>query len=80
MDKDKINKLKTARILTIQIAVESVDTGEVEDEISYLLSEEGVWNPNSKILDWTYLTQYQPEIEIPKDLEEGEIFGLVKTE
>lgn len=66
------------RILTIQIAVaENADPDSVADEISELLSENGICSDASHILDWRYLTEYQPSVIASDDPEEGEVFGLL---
>ena len=66
------------RILTIQIAVaESADPDSVADEISTLLTENGICSDDSHILDWRYLTEYQPAVTANDDPEEGEVFGLL---
>ena len=66
------------RILTIQIAVaDEADPGSVADEISELLSENGICSEDSHILDWRYLTEYQPVVIASDDPEEGEVFGLL---
>ncbi|MBI5965947.1 MAG: hypothetical protein HY863_20910 [Chloroflexi bacterium] len=66
------------RILTIQIAVaDDADPDSVADEISELLSENGICAEDSHILDWRYLTEYQPVVIASDDPEEGEVFGLL---
>ena len=66
------------RILTIQIAVaDDADPDSVADEISELLSENGICSDSSHILDWRYLTEYQPIVTASDDPEEGEVFGLL---
>ena len=66
------------RILTIQIAVaDEADPDSVADEISELLSENGICSDRSHILDWRYLTEYQPVVIASDDPEEGEVFGLL---
>ena len=66
------------RILTIQIAVaDETDPDSVADEISELLSENGICSDSSHILDWRYLTEYQPVVIASDDPEEGEVFGLL---
>ena len=66
------------RILTIQIVVaEAADPDSVADEISELLSENGICSDDSHILDWRYLTEYQPTVTASDDPEEGEVFGLL---
>ncbi len=66
------------RILTIQIAVaDDADPDSVADEISELLSEYGICSDSSHILDWRYLTEYQPVVTASDDPEEGEVFGLL---
>lgn len=67
-----------ARILTIQIAVAAgANPDSVADEISALLSENGICSETSHILDWRYLTEYQPTVTAGDDPEEGEVFGLL---
>ena len=66
------------RILTIQIAVaDEADPDSVADEISELLSGNGICSEDSHILDWRYLTEYQPVVTASDDPEEGEVFGLL---
>lgn len=66
------------RILTLQIAVaDEADPNSVADEISELLSESGICSEGSHILDWRYLTEYQPVVTASDDPEEGEVFGLL---
>ena len=66
------------RILTIQIAVaDEADPNSVADEISELLSENRICSEDSHILDWRYLTEYQPVVIASDDPEEGEVFGLL---
>ena len=57
------------RILTVQIAV--------ADEMSELLSENGICSDTSHILDWRYLTEYQPTVKASDNPGEGEVFGLL---
>lgn len=66
------------RILTIQIAVaEDADPDSVADELSELLSENGICSDASHILDWRYLTEYQPTVTAGDDPQEGDVFGLL---
>jgi hypothetical protein len=66
------------RILTVQIAVaDDADPDSVADEISELLSENWICSEDSHILDWRYLTEYQPVVTASDDPEEGEVFGLL---
>ena len=66
------------RILTIQIAVaDEAEPDSVADEISELLSENGICSEGSHILDWRYLTEHQPVVTASEDPEEGEVFGLL---
>ncbi len=66
------------RILTIQLAVpDEADPDAVADEVSELLSENGICCEGSHILDWRYLTEYQPLVTASEDPEEGEVFDLV---
>ena len=67
---------QSVRILTIQIAVaDDADPDSVADEISELLSENGICSDASHILDWRYLTEYQPVVTTCEDPQEGEVFG-----
>ena len=66
------------RILTIQLAVpDEVDPDSVADELSEMLSENGICCETSAILDWRYLTEYQPVVTASDDPEEGEVFDLL---
>ena len=66
------------RILSVQIAVaDDADPDSVADEISELLSENGICSDASHILDWRYLTEYQPVVTAGDDPQEGEVFGLL---
>lgn len=66
------------RILTIQIVVaESTDPDSVADEISRLLTENGICSDDSAILDWRTLTEYQPTVTAGDDPKEGEVFDLI---
>ena len=66
------------RILTIQIAIaDEADPDSIADEISELLSENGICSEDSHILDWRYLTEYQPVVTASDDPEEGEVFGML---
>ena len=66
------------RILTIQIAVPNeAEPDAVADELTWLLSENGTRSDSSNILDWHYLTEYQPQVFAGDKLEEGEVFGLL---
>lgn len=69
------------RILTVQIAVPmDADLGEVADEISAHLSENGTCDPSSRILDWRYLDPVDGYgVVAPRDYEEGEIFSILST-
>ena len=73
-----INPNQQVRILTIQITVaEDADPDSVADEMSALLSENGICLETNHILDWHYLTEYQPTVTAGDDPEEGEVFGLL---
>lgn len=66
------------RILTIQLAVpDKADPDAVADELSEMLSENGICCEASAILDWRYLTEYQPVVTASDDPEEGEVFDLL---
>ena len=72
----KVKPHQRVRILSIDLAVDAnVDDGNVADEISVLLSENGVTNPSSSILDWKYKPDTERIVMAPQDdIEEGEIF------
>lgn len=73
-----IQPKQRVRILTLQIAVaDDADPDSVADEISELLSENGICAQGSHILDWRYLTEYQPVVTAGDDPEEGEVFDLL---
>lgn len=77
----KIQPHQRVRILTIQIAVpDEADPGEVADEISAHLSENGIASDNSLILDWRYPGEYQPILTAGDDPDEGEIFEVVDVQ
>ena len=55
-----------------------IETADLDaDEMSELLSENGICSAASHILDWRYLTVYQPTVPAGDDPEEGEVFGLL---
>lgn len=62
------------RIMTIEIAVAAdADKAAVSDEISALLSENGVVNPDSTIQDWQYAGE-ERLVQTGDSPEEGEVF------
>lgn len=67
------------KLLTVQIAV-PFDTkpGEVDDLISATLTEGGICNENSLVLDWKYVKggnfDHAPTVVAPDQVGEGEIF------
>jgi hypothetical protein len=66
------------RILTLQLAVpDDADPNSVADELSEMLSENGICCEASAILDWRYLTEYQPVVTASDDPQEGEVFDLL---
>ena len=66
------------RILTIQIVVAADDDPDsVADEMSELLTGNGICSDDNHILDWRYLTEYQPTVTAANDPEEAEVFGLL---
>ncbi len=66
------------RILTIQLAVpDESDPDAVADEVSEMLSENWICCEASAILNWRYLTEYQPVVTASDDPEEGEVFDLL---
>lgn len=80
MNKEKLLESKKVRIITVQLAVrDDLQIGEYEDEISALLSENGIWNNDSSIIDWTYISNIEPVFtnEELKNMEEGEIFNNI---
>lgn len=64
-----IQSKQRIRILTLQIAV--------ADELSWLLSENGIYSESSKILDWRSLTEFHPQVVAGDKPQEGEVFGLL---
>ncbi|MBK8989293.1 MAG: hypothetical protein IPM39_25050 [Chloroflexi bacterium] len=63
-------------IIKVEIAmnIEGGDTGELEDEISALLTQNGIANPDSLILDWRYL-EISKVLEAPDtEIVEEELF------
>lgn len=63
------------RILKVEIAVPAnAPDGEISDEISAILTENGVANPNSNILDWRYTPNGERQVHLFHEPEEGEIF------
>jgi hypothetical protein len=74
----RVEPKQRVRILTLQIAVsDDADPSSVADELSELLSENGICAEGSHILDWRYLTEYQPSVIASDDPKEGEVFGLL---
>lgn len=69
------------KILQLQIVVrKDAEPGRVEDEISALLSESGVNNEDSTIVDWGYITGHdfdnaQSRLS-SEEPEEGELINL----
>jgi hypothetical protein len=59
---------------------DDADPNSVADELSEMLSENGICCEASAILDWRYLTEYQPVVTAGDDPEEGEVFGLLDFE
>ncbi len=72
----KVKSGQAVRILTICVAVDAENEW-VDDEMSALLSENGVCNEKSAILDWMYATEYRPTLIADENPEEGEIFNSV---
>ncbi len=71
----KVQPNQKVRLLAIEIAVPAdAEPGLVYDEISALLSENGICNDDSHILDWHYLNDYQPIVKAGAKVEEAEIF------
>ena len=71
----KVQPNQKVRLFAIEIAVPAdAELESVFDEISALLTENGMCNNDSHILDWHYLIDYQPVIEAGVDVEEAEIF------
>jgi len=62
-------------IRTVEIAVRAdAQPGEADDEISALLTENGIANENSLIVDWRYMGLPQEAQAPQEEIEEGEIF------
>ena len=62
-------------IIQLEIAVPAFNDNDniVRDEISALLSEHGIANPDSNILDWQY-TRQERYVTAPGDPLEGDVF------
>ncbi|MCL4296235.1 MAG: hypothetical protein KJ077_10925 [Anaerolineae bacterium] len=73
----KVKPGQQVRILTLEVAVPAdAEDGEVADQMSAYLSENGTDKPDSVILDWGY-TDYEGRIVTASDdPEEGEIFTI----
>lgn len=72
----KVKPKQKVRIIQLEIAVPSdVDCA---DEISALLSENGIANEDSDILDWRY-TGNTWDVRASSDPEENEIFHQPRT-
>jgi hypothetical protein len=75
----KIKPNQRVRIITIKIAVPaSTAVCQVADEISTLLSEFGIGNPESCILDWEYKKTIEKSkiVKSGKNPQENDIFSL----
>ena len=51
----KVISNQTLRIVTLKIAFNPVSEGEIADEMSSLLTENGIMNEESHIVDWGYI-------------------------
>jgi len=70
----RVQSGQKVRIIGLELAVPAdVDTGQLADEISVLLSENAVDRADSQILDWRY-TRQDWEAQAAADPEEGEVF------
>ena len=70
----KVQSNQAVRILQIEIAVPAnAADAQARDEISALLSENGIANPESNILDWQY-TGLEWEVAATDDPQEGDVF------
>ncbi|MBU0490745.1 MAG: hypothetical protein KKA73_29545 [Chloroflexi bacterium] len=67
---------RRVRIIELEIAVAAdADQSYVADELSGLLSENGVGNPDGVIRDWSY-TGHERLVQAGPDPKEGEVFRL----
>ncbi len=72
----KVKANQKVRIFQVEIAVPiESDKSEVSDEISTLLTENGIASDDSNILDWEY-TEKEWTVKGGDDPEEGEVFNL----
>lgn len=71
----KVQPNQKAKLIVIELAVPA-DTpdAEVSDEISAILTEKGICDPQSSILDWRYITEYRPVVKAGDYPDECEIF------
>lgn len=73
----KVQPNQECKILVVKIAVTAnADEGNIADGISALLTENGICNEESVVLDWQYETAFDkaPTVKAPNDVEEDEIF------
>ena len=82
----RIKPGERVKIISVEIAVSAnLEPGECADGINGLLTENGIFNPGSVVLDWRYapadpLTNrqrdfdYGPVVIAPKGIDEGLIF------
>mgnify|MGYP001382640652 CR=1 FL=1 len=71
----KVQPNQHVTILTIEVAVPSeADISEIFDEMSALLTENGICNPKSNILDWDYKLSTFRHTQASAIPEEGEVF------
>lgn len=70
----KVQPGQMVRIITLAVAVPAdASEGHLADEISALLSENGVANPESLILDWCYLNKIGKVVQASANPEECEV-------
>ncbi len=67
---------KDIEIRFVAIAVPADRVGEADDEISVILSENGMFNPASTIIDWRYMGGTKVVPTSAPDLIEDELFWI----
>ena len=74
-----IKKNTQYKIITVQIAVPNIDTGEVEDGINEILTG-ALADENSVIIDWQYTVDVDkaPTAISSDEPEEGELFKRIR--
>lgn len=73
----KVQSHSRVLVLGLEVAVPAeAEEGQIYDEVSARLSESGVDDPHSLILDWRY-THQDRVVQTAEEPEEGAVFYLV---